>query len=54
MRYLTAISLLALTVLCGCGQTGPLYLPGQEPEHSSTRTSAEEPTADSATEADAS
>lgn len=53
MRYLAAISLLALATLGGCGQTGPLYLPGQEPAHSSSDTASEEPAAESDTQADA-
>ncbi|RLQ20989.1 hypothetical protein DWB85_14790 [Seongchinamella sediminis] len=30
MRYIATLTLLVL--LGGCGQTGPLYLPGEEPE----------------------
>lgn len=39
MRYFATLMLLAL--LGGCGQTGPLYLPGEEPEPR-TRGSAED------------
>lgn len=35
MHYIVTLTLFAL--LAGCGQTGPLYLPGEEPERQSTR-----------------
>ena len=32
MRTTTGLALLlAASLLCACGQTGPLYLPGEEP-----------------------
>ena len=39
MRYFA--TLLLMLLLGGCGQTGPLYHPGEEPEPSSRRTSAD-------------
>lgn len=47
MRYIATLMLLAL--LGGCGQTGPLYLPGEEPQPTARGTSddnSEEPTPD--------
>ena len=47
MRYIATLTLLAL--LGGCGQTGPLFLPGEEPEPRSRGTASdnsEEPTPD--------
>jgi predicted small lipoprotein YifL len=39
MRKLAAMTLLAF--LAGCGQTGPLYLPGAAPVENETPTAAE-------------
>ena len=46
MRYILTLSLLLL--LGACGQTGPLYLPGEEPEYGSRTDSdnSEEPQPD--------
>lgn len=41
MRYIATLTLLGL--LAGCGQTGPLYLPGEEPERRSTVPGGSEP-----------
>lgn len=41
MRYFATLTLFAL--LAGCGQTGPLYLPGEEPPRQSTRPGGSEP-----------
>ncbi len=32
IRIAVAIATIAVTLLCGCGQTGPLYLPGKPGE----------------------
>ncbi|MEP5567090.1 MAG: lipoprotein [Halioglobus sp.] len=34
MRHIATLTLLGL--LAGCGQTGPLYQPGEEPERRTT------------------
>ncbi len=41
MHYIATLTLLGL--LSGCGQTGPLYLPGEEPERRSTIPGSSEP-----------
>ena len=41
MRYIATLTLLGL--LAGCGQTGPLYLPGEEPESRSSMPGSSEP-----------
>jgi predicted small lipoprotein YifL len=47
MRYIATLTLLVL--LGGCGQTGPLYLPGEEPQpqgRGSASDNSEEPIPD--------
>lgn len=41
MRHIATLTLLAL--LCACGQTGPLYMPGEEPERHRAGSGSEEP-----------
>jgi predicted small lipoprotein YifL len=41
-QLITALALLTL-LLAGCGQTGPLYLPGNAPEQADNQ--AQQPTA---------
>ena len=50
MRYLTAMTI--FTLLGGCGQTGALYLPGEEPPRSRPTIAPAEPAQESATETD--
>lgn len=46
----TFFAIIALVSLAGCGQTGPLYLPGEEPAR---RTAPGDETADAASPGDA-
>ena len=45
MRYTiaTIIVLTALSSMAGCGQTGPLYLPGHEPDNPPEDSTKEKP-----------
>ena len=48
MQQCIAALVLLTTVLAGCGQTGPLYLPGAAPEQTGTEASQPDPVEDPA------
>ncbi len=48
MQQLTTALVLLTLLLAGCGQTGPLYLPGAEPEEVDTEVSQPTPVDDPA------